>query len=255
MLALLLLAPPAGALVVLGDDPAAVERSPSPSERSGWDYVAKLGPTSAVYLGDGWVITANHVRGDDILLGERTHRRLLGSRLRLGDPEGDDPPDLALFQVKPPPDLAPLPIAGAPPAVGEEVVLIGCGKGRGERLRWKGVLGYQWLPHNVKRWGTGRVHSVGDSLRQGESLTHAFQIQFGRDVTDFEAQGALGDSGGAVFVRSDGRWTLAGLIISVSRFPKQPENTAIYGNLTQIADLSRYREQIRRLVSAPGPRP
>jgi len=38
-----------------------MENTEPPVGFEGWDYVGKINQLSGVYLGDGWVITANHV--------------------------------------------------------------------------------------------------------------------------------------------------------------------------------------------------
>ncbi len=73
--------------------------------------------------------------------------------------------------------------------------------------------------------------------------------------TDFnaatgEGQGAPGDSGGGVFIKSGGTWELAGTILYIGEHSGQPQyKIAAAGNLTYMADLSVYRDQIINLRS------
>ena len=109
----------------------------------------------------------------------------------------------------------------------------------------------------MKRWGTNDVAQSRVVIHgPGDSVTLCFRTSFSAQGTPFEAQGALGDSGGAVFAKSnDGRWKLAGLILAVERHPGQPFEMAIHGNRTAAADLAFYRPQIVALLSSDAPVP
>jgi hypothetical protein len=66
-----------------------------------------------------------------------------------------------------------------------------------------------------------------------------------------EAQAANGDSGGAVFsINADGT-KLAGLIYAIGPTPGQPAGTALFTNLTFVARLDFYRNQIESIIAAP----
>jgi hypothetical protein len=73
-------------------------------------------------------------------------------------------------------------------------------------------------------------------------------VRFDRRETRFEAQAAVGDSGGAVFIPRKGRFELAGVLIAVASFPDQPPGTALYGNLSTAADLSVFRKSLAALA-------
>ena len=68
------------------------------------------------------------------------------------------------------------------------------------------------------------------------------------DATPFEAQAGVGDSGGPVFVESGKGHALAGVMLGAAA---QSPVAAIFGDRTYAADLSVYREGIRK-VMAPG---
>jgi hypothetical protein len=83
--------------------------------------------------------------------------------------------------------------------------------------------------------------------------TLVFSTQFDRQGMPFEAQAVLGDSGGGVFQSIDDSWELAGLMVSQQTLPGQPSRSAVYGNTTFTADLSKYRDQILKLVNHAEP--
>jgi hypothetical protein len=242
---LLLLAPLLLALVVDAEDPDASLRPPP--RDPGWTNVGVRGGTTAIYLGNGWVLTAQHVGAGEVAFGGRKYAAVPDSTHRLGN--GAPPlPDLILFRVDPRPELPTLRIRPTPPNVGQRTVLIGTGRERGMRIRWNGLSGWNWGPNQAMRWGTNRVTETGVDVSAVDARTRAFAMRFDPGDTPHEAQASLGDSGGAVFVRREGRFELAGVLIAIAGFPGQPRETAIYGNITTAADLSAYREQILALI-------
>jgi hypothetical protein len=243
---LLLVAPATCGLVVESDAGEASTRAPAPDP--GWANIGRRSGYPAVYLGGGWVITARHVGAGDVVLGGVTHRALPESTLRLGAGEGPATADLVVFQIEPRPDLPALPIRPTPPEVGDKALLVGAGCNRGESTSWNGKSGWTWGPISTLRWGTNRVALIGIDVRAGDNDTPAFAVRFDPRETRFEAQAAIGDSGGPVFIPREGRFELAGILIAVAGFPGQPPNTAFYGNFSTAADLSVFRKQLAALV-------
>ena len=119
---------------------------------------------TAVYLGNGWVITARHVGAGDVVLGGVTHHGVAGvdgpARRRRA---GRRCPDLIVFRIEPRPKLPSLRIRPTPPDVGDRVVLIGAGRDRGARTLWNGQPGWLWGPHSQLRWGTNRVFAAAST--------------------------------------------------------------------------------------------
>jgi hypothetical protein len=75
------------------------------------------------------------------------------------------------------------------------------------------------------------------------------------DSDSTEAQAAYGDFGGGVFHKNGSTWELTGLMVGVVGFSGQPdpEENAVFGNSTLVADLSFYRPQIIAIVPEPHP--
>ena len=235
-------------------DPEEVQRSPGPG--MGFEHVGKIGGTTGVYLGEGWVLTASHVGAGEMWLDGTKYVPVEGSWRRLraepgSGPDAPRPPDLGVFRVTPQPPLPILPIARRTPAVGDPLLLVGCGHGRGERFEWEGRAGFRWAPPNVPRWGTNRVAAVGLDVPGPATATRVFTTLFSAGERQ-EGQAALGDSGGAGFVRRRGGWVLAGIMISVVTHAGQPPQTAVDGDVTHLADLSHYRDEILSLTGLPA---
>jgi hypothetical protein len=121
--------------------------------------------------------------------------------------------------------------------------MIGYGRDRGPPTTCKGEDGWKWAAENTKRWGTNQVDSPSMKISRDEALvTWSFATTFDENLpTPHEAQAAHGDSGGAVFVESDSGYELAGVMWAVE---SEECLAAIHANLTYVADLSVYREQI-----------
>jgi len=233
-------------LVVESDADDANTGPPAPDP--GWANIGRRSGYPAVYLGNGWVITARHVGVGDVVLGGVTHHAQPETAVRLGK-KGEPPAaDLVVFRIEPRPDLPDLPIRPTPPEVGDRALMIGAGCNRGERTSWNGQTGWTWGPISTLRWGTNRVALVGIDVAAGDNHTPGFAMRFDPGETRFESQAAMRDSGGPVFIPRNGRYELAGILIAIASFPDQPANTAFYGNLSTAADLSVFGDSLAALV-------
>jgi hypothetical protein len=245
----LLLTSPAAALIIDASDEELFE-SP-PEDDPGWAYVGRRGSTSAVYLGNGWVLGVRHGGSGEVVLGGVTYPALPESTVQLVKPGAKDTKaDLILFRVDPAPDLPELPLREEPLHFGTHVTFIALGQGRGEAIKLKGVGGFRWKLPAVKRWGTNRVYADGIDVTVPDTtwITRCFQTDFSQHGTPYETQAAVGDSGGAVFAKSLRGWELAGLLVSIAGSAEQKPGMALYGNVTNAADLGYYRPQILKVI-------
>lgn len=241
LLCVVLATPLALGLVIDGANQQRYEEPP-PSD-PGWQNVGRRGSTSAIYLGGGWVLTARHSAMGEVVLGESAYQPVGDSMVWLDDPSGGKA-DLLLFRIQPEPELPTLRLIRRAPAPGSQLLLVGYGSSRGEAVAWSGFEGFRFGPGGTRRWGMNTV-SPGhiDVTGPNETITRCFQIEFTRGGVH-EAQAGVGDSGGAVFVRREQDWRLAGVMLSVSRLPGQKGDLALFGNVTNAADLSVYARQI-----------
>ncbi len=240
LIAAALLSLPATAVLIDSGDGSG--NTSAPPDDPGWDHVGVRGGHTAVYIGNGWVITANHVGLGDVTLGGVLYPHVPGSKVRLQNDDGSNT-DCAVFQLDPAPPLPALPIRATSPPAGAEVVSIGYGRNRGAAITWNGRDGYEWASGKALRWGRNLVE--GPSLAFG---TEAFYVAFDQEGLEHESQVVSGDSGGAAFVREDGAWQLAGVLFARTVYGGQPSNTSFFGNRSLVVDLSAYRDEIALLT-------
>jgi hypothetical protein len=255
-----------------------------PPDDPGWSHVGHhLGGPSVIYLGNRWVLTADHVGASIVFIQGRRFNPVAGSLVQLhreltdveesksaetrqeGSEENSEEPrrsDLLLFRIDGDPGLPILPIAALTPKIGENALLIAGGSSRGPRvsLYSPGLAirdGFHWHQDDTMRWGSNLVDRGPTWVEHQDTNTRAFPLVFDRledrNSTPDEAAAGLGDSGGAVFTRAnpilpETGWVLSGLLFSVASDFSQPPETTFYGNITWVADLSHYREEIRRHV-------
>ncbi len=245
----LLLTSPAAALIIDASDEEGFERPPK--DDPGWAYVGQRGSTSAVYLGNSWVLGVRHGGPGDVVLDGVTYAVVPKSMVQLVKPGAKDTKaDLILFRVDPAPDLPELPLREEPLHFGTHVTFIALGQGRGEAIEPQGVAGFRWKSPAIKRWGTNRVYAGGIDVTVANTtwITRCFQTDFSPHGTPHETQAAVGDSGGAVFAKGLRGWELAGLLVSIAGGAEQEPKTALYGNATNAADLRYYRPQILKVI-------
>ena len=261
---------PAEAVVI--DTLTGTGNTSAPPDDPGWANVGIRGIGTGVYLGAGWVLTASHVGGGEIVLGSGTYAMLPDSGFQLtnGGAAGKTAAtDLYMYRLTSDPGLPAISIGQTAPSVGSAVTLIGAGRDRGAFTTWSvntsvspslwtetsvspNAAGYQEIASRSMRWGTNAVSLVGwDSIDGLDVAGLRTDFTFSQSFSS-EAQAAVGDSGGGVFLKNGSVWELAGIMLGVGTFSGQPANTAVFGNVTAIADLSVYRSQIMQVVPEPG---
>ncbi len=230
---------------------------------------------SGVYLGDGWVLTANHVGARPITLLGVTYQVVIGSGVQLADPSNptNPPPDLYVYRINGYPLLPAIVLSSATPAIGEVVSCLGYGWTReATQTTWSATWqesppsplvvyrGYKSIFNATRRWGTNAVTAVGGDVLDTRSIELSFD-QFGG--TTHESQAVVGDSGGGCFAKRGSTWELVGMMFANLTYgdgpgpqPDQPRNTAVFGNAAVLADIAYYRHADRRAHAArPGRSP
>jgi hypothetical protein len=251
-------APAPGVLIDSGDGTG---NTTAPVPDPGFYNVGDRGGLSAVYLGGRFAITAHHAGPGNVALAGVTYTYVPGTAVQLDNGDGTYA-DLTMFQIYPAPPLTALTIASSSPPVGAALILSGNGRNRGAATTFDPngpdppdpVSGYQWGPGQSLRWGT---NTVADELLidlVDDTRTMALETVFDAGGSAHEAQGVVGDSGGAAFAWNGSQWQLAGILFAVgAAYADQPPETSLYGNLTFSADLATYRSQILGVMALPEP--
>ena len=249
--------------IVAGGD--GTQNSTPPADDPGFANIGVRGSGSAIYLGDGWVLTATHVGAGSTLFNNTWYNLVPNSAVQLTNPASGgtpSPTDLTLYQIDGRPDLPSLSIGGAAPAVGWNVIMIGYGRDRtASEGYWNSswnpsstpstYAGYIWAATNSMHWGTNVISSVGLNEGVGSGIPRPRSRRCSRATPLYDAQGAPGDSGGGVFYKdASGNWQLVGLMFATDSLPNEPWGVSVFGNSTYIADLSVYRNEILGDINA-----
>ncbi len=234
----LLLAASAPAVLIASGD--GTGNTTAPPVDPGWSQIGALNGLSGVYLGDGWVLTANHVSAGPITLNGVIYAMVPDSSVRLEHTPGVLT-DLLLFRLISDPGLTALPIAATPPPLATGATLIGFGRDRGIPYTFTGHAGWKWAYSNAKRWGTNAVSQASFDLILNGAPLRVFGLSFD-DLGGVspEAIVTTGDSGGAAFVAN----ALAGILVARWSFGGQSGTSSVFGNGSYVADLSYYQSQI-----------
>jgi hypothetical protein len=182
---------------------------------TGWNYCGSVAGNSAVYLGNGWVLTAAHVGAGDLNLNNVTYpmvpntAQILHSVRIPGQAAPTSPlADLVLFRVSPAPSLPPLTIRPNDPVGGSsQAVMIGYGHTNGDRtVTWGfNTVTSPWV--NYTEMLSAVVSGVNDTFSSNDFVTLT------QDGTTNNYQVVTGDSGGPDFIYNSTTkaWELAGL--------------------------------------------
>ncbi|MFP6639555.1 MAG: trypsin-like serine protease [Myxococcota bacterium] len=221
----------------------------APANDPGFARMAVVNNQTAVYLENGWLLTAYHVGIGNIELDGTVYDPVPGSRRQL-DESDPDPPDLALIKLKGDPGFLPIALAAQTPGVGSDLILIGHGRTRGTATSWSGLDGWNWAYPYTTRWGTNRLTS-----RSVPGVDFpVFSMEFdapGSAHTAHEAAATQGDSGGGVFHQNGGSWEVAGILFAVSTQETQPPLTSLRTNLSVAVDVAAYRSEILSIIQVP----
>jgi len=265
LLAAHLASAPAQALLLVGGD--GLGNTNAPADDPGWANVGRASsvPSSVVYLGANWFLTAYHIEYYDnptsVLLNGSTYAVDTSSWQRLS--YAGTNADLAMFRVTD--TVTGLPTLTLSPSLitnGAAVTMIGDGLDRASNLSywdssWRptdstdGVhSGYYWgASAGTKRWGQNLTDGSG-WVDDGFGLTYCLRTTFDADGGPNEAQAALYDSGGGVFFQAGAAWELAGIMLAVDG---NVSGAAAFGDHTYMADLAPYHDQITALMAIPEP--
>ena len=239
----------------------------APVDDPGWANVGKRGVGSAVYLGDGWCLTAAHVGAGSTDFGGTSYDYVTGSGVRLHEP-GDESSlvDLYLYRLTTIPiGLSGVTISSSAPSNGSDVVAVGYGRDREvDETNWDAswveggtpiqYRGFKTTSTQTKSWGENDIDASGFELSNSWGDTYMLRMDFDRFGAqgDDEMQVIDGDSGGALFFKNGDTWELSGILLAMGVYEDQPDYTTVYGNKSYAGDLSRYYDQIMGTIPEPG---
>jgi hypothetical protein len=259
--------------------------SSAPPGQPYFGNVGYVGGGSAIYLGNRWVMTAAHVAGSlpaSATFGGNLYATQAGTFNRLHKPDAFGNPtltvtDAVVFRLAADPGLPWMTLASSTPTVSASVMMIGSGRQQlGTPTYWNvdvlagpnndiwtelgseigaEAAGFKTSGTRITKWGENQITSTGIELDYGAGPVSLFTTTFNGGAMTHEAQGVVGDSGGAVFINPGSGWQLAGMMSTVGLFENQPggAETAVLGNLTYSADISAYRNEILSYTAIPEP--
>jgi hypothetical protein len=214
---------------------------------TGWNYVGQIGQlpngssgAGGVYLGDGWVITADHVGSSNFTLAGQTYSVIGSSVVTLKYDNTTTSSDLRMFQISGAPTLASLTVNSSSSLIdqGPSFVTIGYGTNGGNA--------------RAESWGIDTITAIDPALTPDG--TSYVSHDFISDNTYSSPNGTvtcsvvMGDSGGGVFIYDDSSksWVLAGI--------NEVEGTMTDGTpISGYVDLSYYSDQIQTIMATPEP--
>ena len=201
--ALLMQVAPAHAIILYStSDPSANTTAPAdPDAGGGWDYEGDFGSYLGTPIGSDYFITATHIGGT---VGQAfIYQGVSYTTTAVSNEPGTD---LSIWQVSGTfPSYAPL-FTNPGGEVGQSLYVFGRGTQRGAAVDNSdgSLAGWQWgASDGVQRWG----QNVVNSIQQGFLVAY-FQANSG--IAN-ECTLSAGDSGGGVFVKQNGLWSLAGI--------------------------------------------
>lgn len=251
---LAVLARPAfGVIDINSDDSGA--RAPA-ADNAPWNYVARLdnhfgARASGVYLGNRYVLTANHVDND------MNNVFLNGANFAVDTtftPVTFRNADLRLIRIVSDPGLPLLPLASISDSTfNQPATMIGWGVGRGTAVTNQG---WTWGDDTtrVERWGTSVTlgNYKTDPVSGFTFLQTTFDITFGPQT----AQLTSGDSGGGLFENLNGTWTLVGISSDVDTdnealYDEDPSTPGDQPDHSYFQSVAQYADQIEAIVRTP----
>ena len=213
--------------------------------------------SSAVYIGNGYVLTANHTYGPTSVILDGVPYSVEPSFPAIAF----TPIDVRLYKIQNPPTLPLIPFPDASESdLNLACTMIGWGKGKGDIVSG---LGWQWGGvrtddlTKAKRWGTNKTVAATSSLSYWNTYSYnAIYTIFDASVNPFasgqtEGTATASDSGGALFQQFSGVWKLSGILTVVNYDgTNYPNGNSFYNQsypsyavrTKDLADKFRYRQ-------------
>ena len=255
----------------------------APVDDPGFANAGRVGAGTGIYLGNRWVLTANHVGARSITFGGETFEPIPGESIQIGNPQDrglSANTDMLLFRIAEEPELPELRIGCRQPRSGEQLVLMGHGRDRDTEISawdvqvgpgpqddvWTPTastavaseVGFRTQSTRTLRWGLAPVRQSNRPIITGNGDVISIETTFPRFGTSPNlSRAATGDSGGPVFHKNGDFWELIGMIHGVTPTKEnQPGGSAtvLLGTSTFSANLLTYEDELRAVADF-GPAP
>lgn len=232
-LLLLLMGTNAWGVVVANPNPGNLQSSP-PANGAPWDNVLITNTASGVYIGGGWMLTAEHVFDDNQnpfvvhnsinYLADLTKSYVLTNPAYFPTSGMTAGSDVVLFRLQSAiPGLATIPLGNV--SANLDIAMIGFGGGK------------SWGANNVE--GSPAIVNVNWSENDFETFFTDYDT-----ATQSEGQAVGGDSGGGAFAFQSGAWKLVGIMNAV--------DTSSNPDRTFMANISTYSTEINNIILTQG---
>jgi len=268
MFLILLTAVRAEAVIVASNTPN--QRNSAPSGDQGWSSMAIYNGAGAVYLGNGWFITAAHLGTAGTVRFDSIVHSIAGTSWRSVTNQNGTAADIRLFKVANPlavPEEGSR-IKASSPGTGSPVTMIGYGRDVSSILTNQYTTG-SW-PRTQTHTKVNYYEGTASQMKWGTNTVSGFQAAYTNAGFSYESdvfittlfpgrsQALDKDSGGGVFVydSGSGEYLLAGIMIGALRYQ---DDNGIYvltdsGNSgqnskTYCVNLAAYYEQIEAVVA------
>lgn len=219
----------------------------------------RFGVGSAVYLGNGYILTAAHVSSASaFIVNGINHQVIAGTQVDLsnnGTPGLSALSDVSLIRVRVPEASAlqglPILSISQTSSAGANTPGVIIGEGRGQTTTapvdlGAEIEGYDWgtTPSRDLRWADVLISNSDNIAIDANGRDIVGMASFAFTETAQRGHATNGDSGGGLFITGDTGPELAGIIHAVTFFPGQAATSSGFGNKTLFSDLSFYADQI-----------
>lgn len=237
-----------------------------------WDAVGKVTNAtsstvagSAVHIGNGWVITANHVNltSNYISFDGIISYQINPSTIQQVAPGVD----LKTFRLTTIPSVTAVNLLTTSSELASQAVTVGWGVGRGPELPGTSLVTWGNDSTAAKRWGVNQIRDA-PTVSGGGYTYQALRTVLGGDdgagatynpdgLGADESAMTLNDSGGALFQLIGGVWYLVGVTTAVelfgtSAFGHDSVSSQGRGHANYFARVSAYDTQIIAAAPEPG---
>lgn len=181
---------------------------------SGWQWTGNWGGFLGVPIAKNYFVAASHVGG-----GVGQSMTLNGKSYKVTAVYNDPNSDLNIYKTST--NFSSwAPIFTGSNEVGKTAMLIGRGTQKGSEVKVGSTRkGWKWgKADGLKSWGRNKVRSTvqgGGGIGSVLGFTFDRTSSNGGDKVDQEGIFSAGDSSGGVFINSNNKWYLAGIIYSV----------------------------------------